>query len=415
MSHRQIRSSFVFLVLSIVSTNPVRAEDPPAAPPAAPYTREQLDAPPKRQLTFERSDKPYSMKLFRADPKLLEQKVVAIVSLLARPMKEEPGPQLNPWPTFWYRDNNSSEPALNAIYAERQKPPLKFLEAHHFDPFLSQSSRRSSAPGWSIAAYSESFRILLNNQPAEQLPPLEATAFFLSNDVDRGFLIGARREAGGAFADDDSFFEFRILAPSNERAEALAAGLLRILDVSVSRPLRLSLWDERKALVDIWNKLQGEIAKSKTEVAAYKAQLDALQDINSEGLNEVRNQRMLLTADITGAKARSEACDKLLAGQLSASRKEQVQNLKDVADVELAGMNAKLLAIDNLVSQIRKRVSAELWLKNLKETLGANSYRALSCASAIRNTDVQFEQFGPLQLSKDRVLLQPIDWRETGK
>lgn len=382
------------VLVALLTCQLLTAAEPPAAtePVAPPLDLERINNPPKRDIQFERKAEPYKMQLFRADPRLLEQKVIAFVRCAS--------------PSEANVQAMDTTDLLGRAGTEGLRGKILFNSWALFGPY-----GMGFGGDYSGAAY---FRRVIDGIPEAQRPAPNVAEFFLSQDADRDFIKGQPYRLLDPLSGKPSFagFEFRILAPDYERAEALVAGLLQSLDWGVSRPVQLYLWEQRAALMASLPQQQGELEKLDKQLAEELARLDQTKDLNPEGLTDLRTQQWLLQVDVAGAKARVEACDRLLKGGNLGPRTDQVLDLKIAAEIELAGLSAKKGVLDELVTATRSRKDLELsHTSHLNDRANLVSHSD-QLKSEIQRIDNSFVKFGPLPLADNKVVIQPIQWTQ---
>jgi hypothetical protein len=349
---------------------------------------EAINSPPKRQIQFEHKEESFG-------PGQLEP-VVAIVRLNRTGDESEaiPSSELVGW--------NSTQ------VAEVEKLRHRRLEGgvgqRAFFPGRAGSlfDRNPIPRSLFQKSVSEYFSTVLRAIPKEVQPEPLVREFFVSENVDKGFL-----QVKGRQEDNESgTIEFQIMARDKASAEKLAAGLLHILDWGVSRPIQLSLWEERELWDREITRIQSEQERTRKELAETQTKLDESKDFSSESLTDLRTQQRLLQVDIAGAKARGEACDLLLnKGGLSADRSDQILNLKITAEIDLAGLIAKKGVLDELVSATNNKKSLESSLRTKQRELDSFD-NPLNLAKRYQKL-IQggIKKFGPLPLVDGKITI----------
>jgi hypothetical protein len=400
-------SALVAVSLSLAST---WASEPDESPTIQIPLAEQIRNPPRREIRFEHQDVPYAIRLFRADPKLLEQKVVATARVT--------------WPVTTARLRYRSASELHAMYSGNASSstlaPIDHLrrDRHNastargvfiLDMLLAQGSgeyhRRLARDMRDEYSASSLFREALGRVPDGQRPDASSSDYLVSDMVRQDFFASQQGD----------HYELRVLAPDREGAEALAAALLRVLDWGIARPVQMLLWDERTEYLAAMQQLQAELDQIVVQLAAGKQKLDQTQEFDPQGLTDLRTQQWLLQVDISGAKARVEACDRLLAKfdaitAATAARRDQVLDLKIAAEIDLAGLSAKKLTLDQLVADTKQRQGLLSAYAADEGKKGQLERRMRQFKNSLALIEASLIRFGPLPLVDNRIVTQPIQW-----
>jgi len=212
--------------------------------------------------------------------------------------------------------------------------------------------------------------------PADVLSGLERHAKFWGGSE--------RAESGSEGAPSSWLFRATLLAPTPERAEALARAMVTLVDYGSLYPLDE---DFRKANAYLDQRLrEGRESPERLnrERADIERELAGLKDVagfTQESFTSLASQGLMIAVDEAGVKARIEACKKILEkskkGELPRSRVEQVETVKIAAEIELVGLVAKRDALESLVKRVRRQVYLSQRLRPLRY-LGTSPERYLS-------------------------------------
>jgi hypothetical protein len=351
------------------------AEAPPSPPDDAAKIR-QAAAPPERKLMFEVSESQYEMKLFAADPKLLEQKYVAIIRVPYGP-REQLSRTL---------DDSSADPRVR---------------------FYRQMESLLQAAGiWSGGAgptLGKCFRGLISQISQHHLPPQDVVSFF---SVDRPYL---------QFVEDQgkTGYEFRILAPTAKRAEQLAQGLMQIFDYGLFMPVRECLLQQEHEARTGLEKYEAEIAKHLKEVERIQKIEEASEPFSKDALADLLTQQRLLAVELAGVKARIDACQKILGnltGQLSKPRVDQVEGIKIAAEIDLVSVTARMDAIKGLIEAGRKRTDLADKLLAAKIAVDRLQRPQRSAQESVRRYREALDFYTPFEVKDGKVMIHPIKW-----
>jgi hypothetical protein len=344
----------------------------------------------KRQIKFERFEKDYPMKLFRADPKLLQQSHVAIILLDAPRMPLGSGRRFPREPVrlpadlsrlTWYRGSSLfGHPGIRRAEKPARKPAGKPFDSKQY------------------------FKQLASKIPKTRLPPKNNLAFF-TEEADDGYVQFQPRGAG--------YSEFRILAPSPERAAELAQTLVQLFDEGLTAPIQQFIPQQIQAAKKKIQNSKSARAKAQKEQAEYKKKLEASEEeISRDELSSLKTQRRLLSVDLAGVKARIGAAAKILTqrNQLGTSRIEQVENIKITAEIELAGLVARQKTLDEIIQSARQRIEFKEKAQRAGEMVGSWKIAIRTLQSRVRNYEAMIQQYGPFQLPDGKVVIRPIQW-----
>lgn len=367
---------------------PARAADPaPDSPPdakpeASAEAGPKLTEPviPKRELTFEQSAEEYPLPLNVPDPKLLEQRYIAVFRSVGLPK----GRRLD-------------------VPKHPVSPNLRSLYAMAF---------RSGGTG-----YPPLFPGLVRNVPKDRLPAEDILSVLTTQG---GSLISVRRESCPNPDDPGTpleYYAFQVRAPTVERAKELVEALLVLYDYGLSYPVQQEYLQLGRDAEKELPKLRDASEKAQQELARTEKQLEALkdfEDLGEETLVDFRTQLRLISVDMAGTKARIDACNKILAGRkdLGPSRIEQVETVKITAEIELVGLAARKDAIEKIVELGQRRVE----LFNQTTKLRHDAVHARGAVSDALNKTAEYEtarkQYEPFPIQDAKVVIHPIRWEQ---
>lgn len=333
----------------------------PTAKPAGGAPAKQTEPlVPKRQIKFETSSEELAMTLFEADPKLLEQRYMAEATLSV--------------PTSEVLNRS----AFGGKSEDWQKAFVLLQSVHHFRSLLEVIGNDRMPPDEDVRTLARDARFVL------------VADFTSSRQVHT--------------------YNYRLLAPTPERAKELTQALFRLFDQGVTEPIQKEL---KRLKEDHETKLE----EYRVRLAAAQVELDALKEIKNpevlepQAINDLKTQRRLLEVDLAGVKARIEACETILnRGTLSNTRRDQVENVKIAAEIELAGLAARQKTLDTIIDQAQKSLDLSSKLKRAFANVDQLQRSVRSLESHIAtHTDIM-KELGPFRLVDDKVVIRPIKW-----
>jgi hypothetical protein len=319
---------------------------------------------PKRQIEFETSGEDVAMPLFEADPKLLERRFMAEVKLSVPDHSQL---------TFGPFDQTTSGKRLVMLYLSI--PPLRVGD---FPAFLSRL-------------------------PKDMLPSDE-----LLNQLaaDAPFILIRRAQS----IEQQNVMTYRILAATPERTKELTHALLALLDHGIIEPIQEHLKELKEGAEKELAERRANLPAAQKELQALEEQLKHAEVLDTQTMNDLKTQRRLLQVDLAGVKARVAACEQLLGARLTDSRKEQVENIKIAAEIELAGLAARQKTIDAIIGEGQRvhelrdqRQRAVAKVNSLQQTIR-------SAEQTIADYTQTIQTYGPFRLVDDKVVIRPIKW-----
>jgi hypothetical protein len=205
-------------------------------------------------------------------------------------------------------------------------------------------------------------------------------------------------------------YTYFLLAPTPERARELTQALFILFDQGITEPIQ----EQIKKLKEV----EGRILQDYREkLAAAQRELDELSQtknpevLEPQAINDLKTQRRLLEVDLAGVKARIDACETILnRGGLTNARRDQVENVKIAAEIELAGLAARQKTLNAIIDEAEKSrdFSARLRQKQMEVT---NLQRRLRDAEQRLAAHVEtIKQFVPFRPVDDKVVIRPIKW-----
>jgi hypothetical protein len=144
--------------------------------------------------------------------------------------------------------------------------------------------------------------------------------------------------------------------------------------------------------------------------------LESASTINAEAVAEFVIRQHLLDVDLAGTHARVDAANELLAqssgvsGKAKPSRIEQIEGLKIVAEIELAGLVARKKKLAGLIAAGRARTTLEDELSKAKKEVAHINSRIHAYERIIAMCAKCMEALAPFELVDDTVLIRPLRW-----
>jgi hypothetical protein len=346
-------------------------------------TEEKLNNPPKREIRVERVDEPLKLKLPKADPKLFEQKFAATMRLKI--------PNSGKYLAF-LREKNG------------RVPPTAYPSGvRGTDPQLSQ--------GVGIAA-SDFFGQLIAALPSTGAPAKEEREFLSDPKVFGELLLLTSFPDVSTIPSFSTNWELTILGTTPELVEVRATALLTTLDRGLSRPIQLTIFKQREPLCkELQEKRKAQEASQRIWSVAEE-ELKSYADFTSDMLSGLRVQQLQLDVDLAGVKARIAACEKLLAQPaLKAERRNQIEDVKVAAEIELSGFEAKRTKSEEFVGKVKTRNA--LAAKSIESHFAYETARGKirNLEEKIKNVDAAVHANAPLPLD-NKITVQPLEWTQ---
>lgn len=320
---------------------------------------------PERKLQFVESQEPREMKLFEADPKLLELRYVAVLRM---PYKQIDTRQLSPD----LQQLVSGAPQLRMATRIRTTVDTEvFLRRVAHDASGSRAQEMLS-----VLTESGGRRITTTERSNETMMPL---------------------------------VEHNLLTPTVEQAKEMVRALLFLYDQGVSLPAQREYCELQRSCLEDLNQRQRDLPALREKSARARRELQQYEETSQELLTQLKAQQRLATIDIAGVKARIDACNQLLKS-VSSGRKEQVETTKIAAEIELVGLTARKKAVDNIVQEAEKRKElVAAYTEASGEAAMAN--RAIAdLRENIRQLESYKEQFRPFPAIEGEIAIHPIKW-----
>jgi hypothetical protein len=346
---------------------------------------------PERQIQFVESPEVYPMELFRADPKLLEQRYVAIIS-------------------FRY----PQQPNRNDLW-QLLPEDVRELAFYGGQSILSPFASTPNFRGRGSTYFGQLVKIVSK----ENLPPEDAGNFFLEN-ADLGYVqfqeqegFGGRRRAPAP--PEAGYFHFRIIAPTADRAKQLATALVTLLDHGFSRRAQISILSLREAATAWLSQEEAARDKVKKELDEYQKQLESPVEVTAKQLEDLKTQRNLLEVELAGVEARIKASARILdeGRPLDSSHILQVENIKITAEIELAGLVGRQKTLSAIIEKGEKRAALEFKWRKANETHSDHVNRVSEANRIIAHYDEALVLLRPFELQDNTIVIRPIQWGQS--
>ena len=340
---------------------------------------DELKRPPQRDYTVQTGEL-QKTKLFRADPKLFENKFVA--QMVLRPRDQSRLGSAGGWSL---RDQ-----------------PKEVSERMYLD-------RGATASGFGNrgVSVSEFFKSLAANCPAEQHP----------QELDT--LTAADHERDLRMMNDGQGFQFVIYAPTAEQAQQRAAAILRLHDCGVSRPLQQHFLAEGQKKLAAARTQCEEYDRVRAERDAERGKLQEPSEVSTDILTELKAQRIMVAIELAGLSARVKACDQMLSPpkpgdtkRLEAAAFQAISDMKVKAEIERIGTQEKLDRINAFIAEGDRRRAIQSNLVMLSGRLSNIREAAIRFIVDAETHAQLVDHFAPRELENNTLKISPVEWTE---
>jgi hypothetical protein len=366
-----------------------------------------LTEPFKREFQF-KEGAAERIKLERPDPKLLSNKFVATIELLSASPNVADERAFGGFESYpdYAQEHAVRELAKGEARLTRNGYSVFGLQNRLF------GSRSGGFPGSRGPRRqeldSEFYRLLVDFCPKDRLPSQAAIDFLSSTDCDRD--VRWMRFADGT---DRSSWTFVIFAPSAEAAKERAAGLLRLVDEGLCRPLQRDCLAEGRKALEIVRKAYDDMAKIDESVRSDQARIEKPSEITADILTQLKAQKVMTDVELVGLTARVNACVAMLGKpkELSPAAIESISDMKVRAEIERVGTKEKLDRLNALIAEgdERERTSNNITRsKTARSQLYGRTIVPTTQKAAGYARLVSF--CAPRELKDNEITIAPIEW-----
>jgi hypothetical protein len=201
-----------------------------------------------------------------------------------------------------------------------------------------------------------------------------------------------------------------VLGATRDQAEARAKALLTILDQGFSRPIQIGLFQIRGEMCRQYRDSQEKVEAAKKEYQTLQAEFKEYAEFPSDTLAGLRVQLFQWDAELAGLQAKIEACDKLLSAGAAGDRRQQIEEAKVAAEIELAGCTARRAKSADFIAKVKRRDELASKRDEASNRWGLAGGASNNIAGGIKVIDEEIETFGPVQVVDDTVIIQPVEW-----
>jgi hypothetical protein len=405
---------------------------PAAQPPRPDHVSEQLEAKLKRMA--EELDQPVpkreykvtqreakKTKLFRADPKLLENKFIASFAVIFEPKVANEGDvglggdRGGDRGGFGFRDIRQTDrqfamtPRGPAFGRGEEKYPEDLLR------LVQWQGQTMFQPGnyfeESRQKLSEHFGLLAAKCDPQLRPAPPLIEFLTSADCDRDVQrrAGYPNDKGGRYEDG---WEFTIYAPTAEAAQQRAAAILQLLDCGISRPMQRYFLAEARKSIEPALATFADYAKEMTTLRAEEEKLAKPSEISPDILSQLKAQRVMVAVELSGLNARVKACDEMLKDpkKLEISTLQSVSDMKVKAEIERVGIKEKLDQINTFIGEGDGREDTRNRIESIKVTANRLWQSARGHESRVTTMSQLYDLYSPLPLNGGEIVVAPVEW-----
>jgi hypothetical protein len=214
-------------------------------------------------------------------------------------------------------------------------------------------------------------------------------------------------------------FSHIVCAANPSRLEELVRALITIYDEGFARTCHRNYIAAERKIRDQLEEYRKVVNSAEQKLAGYEKQLEelsAFEDLSKETMASLTAQKRMIAVNLTGIKARLEACNKILADRekLSTSRIDQVETVKITAEIELVGLAAEEKAINDIIAAGRQRAE-------LQENIKTASRDVWEKQKVLTETDKTLADYqkaigeGWAYAEVGQITIQPIRWTPISK
>jgi len=169
----------------------------------------------------------------------------------------------------------------------------------------------------------------------------------------------------------------------------------------------LKMAEEQRARLP---KLRAQLKEAKASMAKVQAELDRYEQVDKEGMAALRKEKWIVEVKIAGVRARLKAAAKLEPKHRGLSLVERIEDIRIVAEVELAGLLASKARIDEL---IKSGAKYEKLRRGDHRVAGLRVGRGLAelkgCETAIADCREKAKSIA-FHLVDEAIPVKPIKW-----
>lgn len=357
-----------------------------------------LNEAPKRDYKVEKGQEK-EIKLFKTDPKLLENKFVASARLVAmRHVPRDPRP------------DRSIAQMEGQMMAELMQPELTGGIPIHWDPAGRSlyTGRPSRAIIGSInTPIREYFSSVIPLCPKAELPSKDIVDFLTSAESDRDISWTIEYTQG----DVDWLIE--AYAPTQLAAEQRVAAIIRVLDCALCRPLQRTCLSEGRKSLQAARKGYEDVAKQSEGLQVEEGKSVTSSELTQDILLQLKSQKVSVSIELATLNARVKKCDeklKELENKPQGALLETVNDLKVKAEIDLAAVKEKLAQIDAFIAEANNATAHRAKILQMQSSLG-------QLREGIRRHERRAETLGravllcePLPLKVNQMTISPVKW-----
>lgn len=334
-----------------------------------------LRQPPPRELKVQTGEV-QKTKLFRADPKLVENKFIAQLNLAPSQITFDSSPYDLRQQSGFPKDIAGRIALDNGSMFSRQsrgsQPSLIFKQLAEYCP--------------------------ADQRPAGQLPILTAP------ESDRAF----------NWSSGNRGYAFKIYAPTAEEAKERAAAILRLLDGGISRPLQQYFLTQGREHLALARTKCDEYDALSAEIRLEQEKLDLPSEVSADILSQLKAQRVMVAVELAGLNARVKACDQMLSEpkRLEVSTLGSISDMKVKAEIERIGTQEKLGRINAFIADGERREVIRMNILNLTNRR-SDVRRLASSETNYAEAHIRLvEYYAPQDIEGGAIVISPLEWTE---
>jgi len=250
-------------------------------------------------------------------------------------------------------------------------------------------------------ATTDYFRLLVSHVPNDRRPPQAVIEFFTEQSNDANFQIVPVSETD---------VEFRIVAATAEQAEARVRGLLAIYDHGVIRPIQQFLQHRLKLLQEELKTREADVARIKQELKDDLDQAERPPVFDEVIVTFLNDQQKRLSVKAASLKTEiEEAARSLKSNQHRDADSAELKTTKPEAEIELAGVAAKLKKVEEIQSHHTSRPRDQANRDATRSRLGRPEYLVRKSGNIIGAHGHVIRKYVPFQVVDQRIVIAPVE------
>jgi hypothetical protein len=155
-----------------------------------------------------------------------------------------------------------------------------------------------------------------------------------------------------------------------------------------------------------------KLAKQAAALKQEQEKLAKPSEISADILSQLKAQKVMVAVELAGLNARVKACDDMLKDpkKLEISALQSISDMKVKAEIERVGIREKLEQINTYIGEGENRQATQGTITSLRDELSKQLRTARGFLAQVERMTGLYDLYATIPLQDDRITISPVEW-----